>query len=132
MKRRVLVVVSAMLLSSSMGYPLSAQAPSVNQLSEIAQLLENNDVGALRQYLSANPRLLDGGSEVSGLLREFYSESENINEFVGFSESLRDVFGDPNFEDGPSQSSSSGGGGGASGGGSVSGAGFEPASGEIY
>lgn len=109
-----------MLLAASMGGPLTAQSPSVDQLAEIAALLERNDIAALRSYLAANPGLLNGETEIAALLRQFYEESDNVNAFLGFLPALRDVIGTPNFEDGPQQSASD------------ATDGFAPAAGSIY
>jgi len=122
MKRKVAVLVSAMLLASSMGAPLSAQDATVEQLSQIAALLESNDIDALRSYLDANPQLMNGGSEIAILLQQFYAESANVAGFLGFSPRLRDAIGSPNFTDGPS----------AEDGVAASSSDFAPASGEIY
>jgi hypothetical protein len=115
-----------MLLASSMGAPSSAQDPTVEQLAQIASLLESNDVEALRLYLDANPQLMSGDSEIAILLTQFYAESADVTAFLGFSPRLRDIIGSPNFTDGPSQTSDF-----APASGEIS-SDFAPPSGEIY
>lgn len=89
MRRRVSITVSAMILAAQLGSPLAAAEPSLDQLSEIAELLDDNDVAALRGYLQLNPDLLDGGTELSALLRDFMDDSTNVTKFLAIEPNLR-------------------------------------------
>lgn len=77
LRRRLGATVSAMILAVHLGSPAVAD-PSVDQLSEIRELLAQNNVAALRSYLDTNPELLEGDSRLAVLLRRFVLESKHL------------------------------------------------------
>ena len=109
MGRRLGAAVAAMLLASQLGVSQGAADPSVDQLSQIANYLSENDVDGLRAYLVQSPELLAGEGSIAGLLRDFMAESEDSTAFFAFEPDLRNAVSG-------SARSSNGGGGGSSGG----------------
>lgn len=103
MRRRVLVTATAMLLAAQLGSPLSAADPSTEQLSQIARLLEANDVQGLRSYLTVYPELARGDTTLAVLLRRFMVESAT-GAYFSFKPDLSDAL---TTSDGPSDSAGS-------------------------
>lgn len=91
MRRKLTVMVSALLLATQLGGPLVAAVPTTDELAEIAGYLENNDVEALRAFLLLHPELLDGDTQLSRLLSEFMNASEDMAGFLGLEPDLRDA-----------------------------------------
>ena len=111
MKRKVGVTVAALILAAQLGSPLAAQQPSLEQLTEVAGLLAENDVEGLRAYIEANPELLDGDGPLAALFRRFLVESEDLATYLGLqpdlSEGVGALLGD--VETPPEQGSDGGG-----------------------
>lgn len=91
MRRKILVTVSAMILATQLGAPVSAAEPSSEQLSTIAAYLEANDVEGLRSYLDAYPGLAEGNTPLAALLRRFLVESLAGNNYYRFRPDLSDA-----------------------------------------
>jgi hypothetical protein len=91
MRRKILVMASAMMLAAQIGSPASAEQPSTEQLSTIADYLEANDVDGLRAYLDVNPELTEGSTPLAGLLRRFLVESTAGNDYFRFRPDLSDA-----------------------------------------
>ena len=89
-KRKLGVAVSAMILAVHLGAPVAAE-PSLEQLTEIATILTDNDVAALCGYLDANPELLEGETQLAALLRQFQRESRDLTSCLGIEPNLRDA-----------------------------------------
>lgn len=111
MKRKVSVLVSAMILAAQLGSPIAADEPSVEELAEIARYLDQNDVQALRIFLRMNPDLLTGDAQLTSLLREFMDDTSDLTQFFDFEPDLGET---------------------VQGGLSRADTGFEPAAGELY
>ncbi len=94
-------MVSAMILAAQLGSPLAAAVPNTDELAEIAGYLESNDVEALRAFLLLHPELLEGDTQLSRLLAEFMSESEDMTGFLGLEPDLRDALRAPSAEVAP-------------------------------
>ena len=91
MRRKILVISTAMILAAQLGSPVSAATPTTEQLSAIAHYLEVNDVEGLRQYLDVYPELTEGDSTLAVLLRRFLVESVAANRFFSFRPNLEDA-----------------------------------------
>ena len=83
MRRRFGIAVSAMALAVQFGTPLSAAAPTLEELGAIDDLLDANDVEALRAYLLRRPELLEGETVLAQLLRDYLDETSDIASFLG-------------------------------------------------
>jgi hypothetical protein len=105
MRRKAAVTVTAMMLAASLGSPLSAAQPTVEQLGVIADLLEANDVQGLRDYLDLYPELAQGETTLALLLRRFLVESAAARYFT-FRPNLSDAVNssDGSVDDGTSPS----------------------------
>ena len=90
MRRKILVLASAMVLAAQLGSPVAAEQPSTEQLNAIAGYLEANDVQSLRSYLEAYPELAEGDTPLAALLRRFLVESLAGNDFFRFRPDLSD------------------------------------------
>lgn len=88
MRRRYAIAVSALTLALHFGTPASAAAPTLEELGLIADLLDANDVEALRAYLLLRPWLLEGDTVLAELLREYMEESRDVAAFLGVRPSL--------------------------------------------
>lgn len=75
--RRIGATVSAMIVAMQLGSPLAAE-PTVEQLSQIKELLATNNVAALRTYVSRNPELAQGDDELAVLLRRYLLEAKHL------------------------------------------------------
>ena len=93
MKRRIGICVSAMMIAVKLGSPVAADPPTLDQLTEIAALLADNDVAALRDFLLLHPELLEGNTTLANLLREFMDSSGDVATFLAFESDLRDAIG---------------------------------------
>jgi hypothetical protein len=91
MKRRIGVAIAAMIVATHLGRPVSADPPTIDELSEMASLLESNDVAGLRAFLLAHPELLEGNSSLARRLREFMSATSRLSAYLGFEPNLRDA-----------------------------------------
>ena len=69
MRRKVVVTVSAMMVAAQLGSSIALAQPSVEQLGDIAELLSDNDVQGLRNYLRSNPELAEGETTPARFLR---------------------------------------------------------------
>ena len=76
-RKRIGATVSAMIVAMQLGSPLAAE-PTVEQLTEIKELLATNDVAALRSYVASNPELAEGDDELAVLLRRFLLEAKHL------------------------------------------------------
>ncbi len=96
MKRRYGVLVSAAVLALQLSGDAAAQVPAVEleELETISALLDANDVEGLRTYLAVRPELLQGGSDLARLLREYMEQSADVAAFVGVWEDAAGVAGD--------------------------------------
>lgn len=102
MRRRVVVTVSAMMVAAQLGSSVALAQPSVEQLGDIAELLSDNDVQGLRNYLRANPELAEGETTLARLLREFMTKSADTSTYLGFRPELAERLRE--YEDGPAAS----------------------------
>ena len=102
MRRKVVVTVSAMMVAAQLGSSVALAQPSVEQLGDIAELLSDNDVQGLRNYLRANPELAEGETTLARLLREFMTESADTSTYLGFRPELAERLRE--YEDGPAAS----------------------------
>jgi hypothetical protein len=93
MRRKILVIASAMILAAQLGSPVAAEQPSTEQLTAIAGYLEANDVQGLRAYLDAYPELAEGTTPLATLLRRFLVESMAGNDYFRFRSDLSDAIG---------------------------------------
>ena len=93
MKREIGITVSAMMIAVGLGSPVAAEPPTLDQLTEIAGLLADNDVAALRAFLLLHPELLEGDASLAGLLRDFMDSSGDMTTFLAFDSDLRDAIG---------------------------------------
>jgi len=93
MKRKIGITVSAMMIAVKLGTPVAAAPPTLDQLTEIASLLSENDVAALRSFLLLHPELLEGDTTLARLLREFMDSSGDVTTFLAFESDLRDAIG---------------------------------------
>ncbi len=91
MKRKIGITVSAMMIAVKLGTPVAAAPPTLDQLTEIAALLADNDVSALRAFLLLHPELLDGDTTLARLLTEFMDSSGDVTTFLAFESDLRDA-----------------------------------------
>lgn len=91
MRRKILVISTAMILAAQLGSSVSAAQPSTEQLTAIAHYLEINDVRGLRQYLEIYPELTEGDSTLAVLLRRFLVESVATSQFFSFKPDLADA-----------------------------------------
>jgi hypothetical protein len=91
MKRRIGVALAAMIVATHLGRPVSAVPPSIDELTEMASLLESNDVAGLRAFLGAHPELLEGDTPLARRLREFMAATANLSAYLGFEPDLRDA-----------------------------------------
>lgn len=80
-RRRLGATASAMILAMQLGSPLAAE-PTVEQLSEIKDLLASNDVTALRSYVAQNPELAQGNDDLAVLLRKFMLEAKHLPNYL--------------------------------------------------
>lgn len=83
-RRKFASSISALVLAGQLGSPLLAAEPSLEQLSRIESLLEENDVEGLRAYIERNPELLEGESEMAQLLRAFLRASDELPAYLGY------------------------------------------------
>jgi hypothetical protein len=84
MRRKILVVASAMMLAAQLGAPAGAAEPTAEQLSTISNYLETNNVEGLRSFLDDHPELAQGDTPLAELLRRFLVESVGGNDFFRF------------------------------------------------
>ncbi|HMQ93646.1 MAG TPA: hypothetical protein PKA33_13915 [Amaricoccus sp.] len=101
MKREIGITVSAMMIAVGLGSPVAAEPPTLDQLTEIAGLLADNDIAALRAFLLQHPELLEGDATLAGLLRDFMDSSGDMTTFLAFEPDLRDALGQSGVTDGP-------------------------------
>lgn len=80
-RRRMGATAAAMILAVQLGSPLAAE-PTVEQLTDIKNLLAANDVGALRAYVAQNPELAQGDDELAVLLRKFMLEAKHLPNYL--------------------------------------------------
>jgi hypothetical protein len=88
MNRQIGILVSAMILATQLGSPISAAEPTSDQLREIASMLSSDDYTGLRTYLRANPGLLVEDSTLGNLLRDFLAQP---NDARGIDRNLSDA-----------------------------------------
>lgn len=84
MKRQIASTIAALTLAAQLGSALAQDGPSVQQLNEISDLLAENDLEALREYLDVNPGLLEGESRIAELLRRFHDQSSELPVYLGY------------------------------------------------
>ena len=81
LRRRLAATVSTMIVAFHLGTPVAAE-PTVEQLIEIKQILVENDVAALQEYLDIYPELLEGDTELASLLRMFLLQSKHLPNYL--------------------------------------------------
>lgn len=91
MNRKIGITVSAMMIAVKLGSPVAADPPTLDQLTEIAALLADNDVDELRAFLLLHPELLEGNTTLANLLKEFMDSSGDVATFLAFESDLRDA-----------------------------------------
>jgi hypothetical protein len=91
MKRRIGIAITAMIVAAHLGRPVSADPPTLEQLTQMAALLEANDVAGLRAFLLRHPDLLEGDSSLTMRLREFLLETRDLSSYLSFEPDLRDA-----------------------------------------
>ena len=106
MRRRLGIVVAAMIVASQLGRPAVAEQPTLEQLGLMADYLEDNDIEALRAFLLLHPELLEGETPLAGELRRFMGETESVSDYLAFEPSLRDAFEPPDPPDAIDEGSS--------------------------
>ncbi len=89
-RRRLAVLAAGLVLAAQLGTLPAEADPSLDQLLQISEILSANDVERLRSFVEANPDVLVGGSQISGLLRIFMRESEDIATFIAVNPNLSD------------------------------------------
>lgn len=89
-RRRLAVLAAGLVLAAQLGTLPAEADPSLDQLLQISEILSANDVERLRSFVEANPDVLVGGSQISGLLRVFMRESEDIATFIAVNPNLSD------------------------------------------
>lgn len=94
MKRRYGIAISAMILAVQFAGPVRADEPTVEQLEQIAVLLDGNDVRGMRAFLDRHPELMEGETELAQLLRQYMDESQDPLAFIGVPENRRSGGGD--------------------------------------
>ncbi len=70
-----------MILAMQLGSPVAAE-PTIEQLTEIRELLAANDVAALRAYVARNPELAEGNDDLAILLRKFMLEAKHLPNYL--------------------------------------------------
>ena len=70
-----------MIVATQLGTAQAAE-PSVAQLFEIKEILGQNDVAALRTYLEQYPELLEGDTQLAGLLRKFLLDAKHLPNYL--------------------------------------------------
>ena len=91
MKRRIEVAIAAMIVAMHLGRPVAAVPPTLEELTQMAALLEANDVAGLRAFLLLHPELLEGSDSLAVRLREFMLATRNLSSYLGFESDLRDA-----------------------------------------
>jgi hypothetical protein len=91
MKRRIGIAITAMIVATHLGRPVAAVPPTLEELTQMAALLEANDVAGLREFLLLHPELLEGDDSLAVRLREFMAATRNLSAYLGFEPDLRDA-----------------------------------------
>ena len=91
MKRRIGIAVTAMIVAAHLGRPVAAEPPTLEELSRMAALLEQNDVAGLRAFLLLHPELLEGDTSLAIRLREFMQATSNLSNYLSIEPDLRDA-----------------------------------------
>jgi hypothetical protein len=91
MRRRLGIVVAAMIVASQLGTPAAPEQPTLDQLALMAEYLEENNIEALRAFLLLHPELLEGDTPLAGELRRFMDETESLSDYLAFEPDLRDA-----------------------------------------
>ena len=91
MKRRIGIAITAMIVATHLGRPVTAEPPTLDELTQMATLLEANDVAGMRSFLLLHPELLEGDTSLAVRLREFMDATGNLTEYLAIEPDLRDA-----------------------------------------
>lgn len=77
--KKIGALASALIIASQMSLGVAQATATPEDAQIIAGFVSNAQYLELRDYITDNPQLLDGGGALASALREFYEQATNID-----------------------------------------------------
>lgn len=78
-KKKLGAIAAAIVVASQMNLSAAQANPTPEDARLVAQMLEAGEYLALRNYIAANPEIIEGSSALAVALAEFYTQVSSID-----------------------------------------------------